>query len=242
MGKEDTLRHNEPAGAQDIARQRQLLSLAHQRLGQEYGFPASTGPSNPTEELVRTILSQNTNDVNRDRAFNQLRQRFPTWHKVATAPTHELAEAIRPGGLADIKAPRIQHALSEIGRMSGDYDLSFICRVDTQEALRWLTSLPGVGPKTAACVLLFACEKPVMPVDTHILRVLTRLGLWPEGTSAEKAHVLLATLVEPEHVYPLHINLIRHGRQVCKPREPRTSECILRDLCHFAAWQNTTHQ
>lgn len=220
-------------GDGDPVAARQLLAEVHRRLRQEYGLPVQESRSDPTEELVRTILSQNTNDTNRDRAFAALRRRFPTWADVVRAPVSEVAEAIRPGGLADTKAPRIQAALAEAERAAGDHDLSFVCRLSPAEASRWLTALPGVGPKTAACVLLFSCGRPVMPVDTHILRLSGRLGLLPPRAGAEAAHHILGAAVPEADVYPLHINLIRHGRRVCKAQRPRCHECVLRDVCPY---------
>ena len=224
----------EPSLPGDFRSAREFLAEVHRRLVRAYGLPADSRPSPATEELVRTILSQNTNDTNRDRAFHRLREAFPTWEELAAADTAEVAEAIRPGGLADIKAPRIQRALDCIRRQSGRYDLSFICEMETERALDWLRALPGVGPKTAACVLLFSCRKPVMPVDTHILRVTSRLGLLPQSSSLETAHEVLGSAVPPEAVFPLHINLIRHGRQTCPPRAPLCVDCVPRDVCRCA--------
>ncbi|MGI6208508.1 MAG: endonuclease III domain-containing protein [Anaerolineae bacterium] len=200
----------------------------------EYGLPINREPSDPTEELVRTILSQNTNDTNRDRAFGELRRRFPSWQAVAEADPADVADAIRVGGLADQKAPRIQQALEAIRCRAGDYDLSFICEMPLAEADRWLQSLPGVGPKTAACVLLFSCNRAIMPVDTHIRRVTDRLGLIPHGTAAGPAHDILTALVPEDLIYPLHINLIRHGRRICRAGVPLCPRCVLRDICPYA--------
>lgn len=214
---------------------KQALAVIQERLSAYYGHPRNDARSDATEELVRTILSQNTNDINRDNAFAAMRLRFPSWEMVATVTPSDLAAVIRPGGLAETKAPRIQNALKQIRDRTGSYDLSFVCQMATPEAINWLTSLPGVGPKTAACVLLFSCGQPVFPVDTHILRVTTRLGLLPEGTSAEAAHRILGAAVAPEDVYPLHINLIRHGRLVCRAQKPRCPECVLSNVCLFPA-------
>ncbi len=211
----------------------EIIAEIHGRLQIQFGLPDGSRRTDPTEELIRTILSQNTNDVNRDRALDSMWSRFGSWAAIATAPAEELAEAIRPGGLGDIKAPRIQNALRCIRERSGAYDLSFICTMPLGEASTWLQDLPGVGPKTAACVLLFACGKPVMPVDTHIHRVTARLGLIPAGTSANAAHDLLTGLVPAPLIYPLHINIIRHGRTTCRSGRPLCDQCTLADLCPY---------
>lgn len=216
-----------------------MLPSLHARLAEAYGLPTQDRFSDPTEELVRTILSQNTNDVNRDRAFRRLRERFATWDAVVRAPTGDVAEAIAPGGLSQIKAPRIQAALRAVASGSADYDLSFVCRMPEGEARQWLRALPGVGPKTVACVLLFSCGKPVMPVDTHILRVSGRVGLIPAAAGADAAHEALATVVPADLAYSLHINLIRHGRLTCRPRNPRCSTCPIESLCRYGHKQGT---
>ena len=222
-----------PTAPDSEAYARSVLVPIHVRLAEAYGLPVQDSLSDPTEELVRTILSQNTNDVNRDRALERLRWRFPTWHVVMHAPAAEVADAIAPGGLSQIKAPRIQRALQAIAAESADCDLSFICGMPIGEARAWLTALPGVGPKTAACVLLFSCGKPVMPVDTHILRVSRRVGLITPGADADAAHEALAAVVPGELVYPLHINLIRHGRSACRPQNPRCPTCVIADVCRY---------
>jgi endonuclease-3 len=199
------------------------------RLRTRYGRPRQRPHREPVEELVRTILSQNTNDTNRDVAYDRLRERFPTWEAVRDAPLEEVEEAIRPGGLAPQKAPRIQEALREL---DDDLDLSWLEHAPREEALSFLTSLPGVGRKTAACVLLFSYGRPEVPVDTHVYRVGTRLGLWRAGTSLEKAHDEMLRLVDsPEEAYELHVLLIRHGRRTCTARKPDCPACPLRRMC-----------
>lgn len=190
-------------------------------------------PGDPVEALVSAILSQNTNDVNRDRAYERLRERFPTWEDVRDAPLPALVDAISPAGLAPTKAPRIQQALRRIGEERGEISLDFLAGMPLAEARAWLRSIPGVGPKTAAIVLLFALGRPVFPVDTHIHRVAGRLGLIPPKVSRERAHEILEALIPPEIYYPFHINLILHGRAVCHAREPEHDSCILRDECEF---------
>jgi endonuclease III len=179
--------------------------------------------------LVRTILSQNTSDTNRDVAWERLRERFPTWQAVRDAPLEEVEDAIRPGGLAPQKAPRIQEALRDL---DDDLDLSWLAEAPREEAISYLTSLPGVGRKTAACVLMFSFGRPEIPVDTHVYRVGGRLGLLPAGASLQRAHDEMLAITDPEDAYELHISLIRHGRAVCRPR-PRCPECALRRMCPY---------
>jgi endonuclease III len=199
------------------------------RLRQLYGRPVNHPHGDPVHELVKTILSQNTSDTNRDAAYERLRERFDTWEEVRDAPVAEVTEAIRPGGLSATKGPRIQEAL----RRSGEpIDLSWLRDAPREEALGYLTSLPGVGRKTAACVLLFSFGLPEIPVDTHVYRVGGRLGLFRDRVSFEMAHDEIRRLVEPEHAFEVHINLIRHGRAVCRPR-PRCEECALRRMCPY---------
>jgi endonuclease III len=199
------------------------------RLRELYGRPVNDPHRHPIAELVRTVLSQNTNDRNRDVAYDRLRERFPTWEEVRDAPTEEVIEAIRPGGLANTKGPRIQQIL---GELQDHPDLDWIEEAPRDEAIEFLTSLPGVGRKTAACVLIFAFGRPEIPVDTHVYRVGGRLGLFRERASFEEAHDEMLRIVDPEDAYELHINLIRHGREVCRPR-PRCDECGLRRMCPY---------
>jgi endonuclease-3 len=206
----------------------------HELLLSEYG-DHSWHPRDPVATLVGTILSQNTNDVNRDRAFEQLRERFPTWEAVRDASPELLVEAVRPAGLAPTKAPRIQEALRRITAERGEISLDFLADLPLEEAREWLASLPGVGPKTTAIVLLFALGRPAFPVDTHVHRVARRLGLVPDRTTREKAHELLEQLVPPEIYYPFHLNLIAHGRAVCHARSPECARCVLQDQCAYYA-------
>ena len=163
----------------------------------------------------------------------RLKARFPTWESVLAADTAELAEAIRPGGLANVKAPRIQEALRVIKRERGEFTLDFLAEMEVDEAKQWLTSLSGVGPKTAAIVLLFSLGKPAFPVDTHVHRVSRRLGLIGTKTSREKAHEVLEELLPPEIYYTFHLNLIAHGREVCKAQQPRCTTCVLQEHCDY---------
>src|SRR6266699_369800 len=186
------------------------------------------------DEVVATVLSQHTSDVNSERAFARLKERFPTWEQVADAPVDEVAEAIRCGGIADQKARRIQQILAAIEEREGRIDLSRLDDLEDAAAEAYLLSLPGVGPKTAACVLVFSMGRAAFPVDTPVHRVTTRLGWVSPGTTAARAHDLLAALVPPEVRYELHLALVAHGRTVCQARRPRCRECPLRDLCAYA--------
>lgn len=205
----------------------------HRLLIEEYGEREWQPRPDPLEVLIRTILSQNTSDVNRDRAWRRLRERFPTWEGVLVANVEEIAEAIRPGGLADQKAPRIQEALRIIQEERGELSLNFLNDMELSGAKRWLRSLKGVGPKTAAIVLLFAFNKPAFPVDTHVHRVSRRLGLISPKASAQKAHDILEELLPPEAYYTFHLNMIAHGRQVCKSQRPQCQICILKEHCDY---------
>jgi endonuclease III len=200
------------------------------RLRDLYGRPVLNPHGHPIAELVRTILSQNTNDRNRDVAYQRLRAQFPTWVEVRDAPVEEIIEAIRPGGLAPSKAPRIQQVLRELPLENGEPTLDWLAEADRDDAIDFLVELPGVGRKTAACVMIFALGRPEIPVDTHVYRVGGRLGLFPENASFERAHDEMLAITDPEDAYELHINLITHGRRVCRPN-PRCEECGLRRMC-----------
>jgi endonuclease III len=207
----------------------------HRRLIEAYGTPASPADTerDPVASLVNTILSQNTNDRNRDLAFSRLRERFSTWAQVRDAPVAEVIEAVTPAGLAPTKAPRIQHALRVITQEQGGISLDFLKELPLEEARAWLLDLDGVGPKTAAIVLLFAMDRPAFPVDTHVHRVTRRLGLIANGTSREKAYLLLEALLPEELYYPAHLNIIEHGRAICSARKPQCERCPLQDLCDY---------
>jgi len=212
--------------------------LVYNALLSLYGEPSWRQPLSPVDELVNTILSQNTNDANRDVAFDRLGARFASWEAVRDAPTAEVVEAIRPAGLAPQKGPRIQNALRTISQQQGIMSLDFLAELPLEEARRWLLALPGVGPKTAAIVLLFSFGRPAFPVDTHVHRVTRRLGLTPLNMSAERAHPHLEQVAPPEHFFSLHLNLIRHGRQVCRARNPKCQSCRLQEYCnHYQTLQ-----
>jgi len=201
------------------------------RLGALYGDPKHTPHGDAVAELVLTVLSQNTADTNSGRAFVQMMRRYPSWEAIARAPLAELIATIQHGGLAPQKAPRIQAILRAVGERSPGWDLQFLREIPFEEARSWLRGLPGVGPKTAACVLLFALGLPAMPVDTHVERVSKRLGLIPEKTSADQAHDLLETLVRAADYYRFHMLLIKHGRRTCSARKPACERCPLATEC-----------
>lgn len=207
----------------------------HQRLVERYGKPTWRQDLSPVAELVSTILSQNTNDTNRDRAYEKLRERFPTWEQVRDADVEEIVEAIRVAGLANQKGPRIKNALEKITELRGELSLEFLKDCSPEEAFEWLMQFKGVGPKTASIVMLFALDMPAFPVDTHVHRVTGRLGIRPEKMNAEKAHQYLAALFPKEAFYTAHLNLIRLGREICKARNPDCPNCPLQDLCDYYA-------
>ncbi|MCX6038660.1 MAG: endonuclease III [Chloroflexi bacterium] len=211
-----------------------LARQVHQRLLDFYGQPTWRNPLPPVDELVSTILSQNTNDANRDRAFESLRQRFPTWEQVRDAVPGSVTAAIRLAGLANQKGPRIQQVLRGISAERGSLDLHFLKDLPLEEARAWLMKFKGVGPKTAAIVLLFSLGRPAFPVDTHIYRVTGRIGLRPEKMMLEEAHVHLEKLLPPETYYAAHLNIIRLGREICAARKPACQRCPLRELCNYA--------
>jgi endonuclease-3 len=213
---------------------RRVLAV-HKRLGEAYGEPTWRPHLDPVSELVSTILSQNTNDVNRDRAFAHLRERFPTWEGVRDADEAEVKEAIRIAGLSNQKGPAIQRALRQISEQRGDLSLSFLADMPVPEAKAWLTEIKGVGPKTAAIVLLFSLGMPAFPVDTHVHRVTGRLGLIGPKVTRERAHEILEELLPQELYYAFHLNVIRHGREVCASRAARCEICTLTGLCNYYA-------
>lgn len=203
-----------------------------ERLRREHGRPSTCVHGAPIDELVLTVLSQNTNDRNRDVAYERLRERFPSWEAVRDAPTEEVVEAIRPGGLAVTKAPRIQRILHAISA-SGPMDLGWLADAPLEQARDYLCELPGVGRKTAACVLLFAYGRHDVPVDTHVHRVGTRLGLFRDGASLDECHDEMLRLSRGADPLEAHVALIRHGRRTCTARAPRCRECPLLRMCPY---------
>lgn len=205
----------------------------HQTLLTAFGEPIWRNPLPAVDELVSTILSQNTNDVNRDRAFEALRARFPTWEAVRDAKEKDVIDAIRVAGLANQKGPRMQQVLRAITEERGSLDLQFLADLPIEEARAWLTKFNGVGPKTAAIVLCFSLGRPAFPVDTHVYRVTGRLGLRPEKMNVEQAHPYLESVFLPETYYAAHLNIIRLGREVCHARKPNCPQCPVNKLCEY---------
>lgn len=210
------------------------IKKIRQRLTDAFGMPVWREPLPPVDELVSTILSQNTNDDNRDAAFNQLKEAFPDWEAVAAADTEDVVAAIRTAGLANQKGTRIQGALKEIKDHNGrEIDLEFLREMPREDARDWLMSIKGVGPKTAAIVLLFSMGIPAFPVDTHIYRVTGRIGIRPEKMNVEKAHDYLEERIPEDAYYDLHLNLIRLGREICGARKWHCYCCPIEGLCKY---------
>jgi len=202
-----------------------------QNLKAVYGAPKPKRGLDPLDALIETILSQSTTNANSDRAFNSLKRRFPNWEAARRARTASIEAAIRSGGLARQKSVRIKELLNEIHKRRGSLDLSFLTTAPLEEAKAFLASFKGVGPKTVACTLLFACNRPVFPIDTHIFRIARRLGLIPQKGSDEQAHRLMGEMIPRGRYFEAHINLIRHGRRICRPRGPLCEQCCLVDYC-----------
>ena len=205
----------------------------HETLIEAFGEPIWRTPLPAIDELVSTILSQNTNDINRDRGFNALHAKFPTWEVVRDAKTEDVINAIRPAGLANQKGPRIQQVLRAISEERGTLNLDCLAGLPIEEARAWLTKFNGVGPKTAAIVLCFSLNMPAFPVDTHIYRVSGRTGLRPEKMTVEQTHPYLESLFPPETYYAAHLNLIRLGREICGARKPNCPQCPIIKLCDY---------
>jgi endonuclease III len=204
------------------------------RLTDRFGPLEPPRRTDPLAELILTVLSQHTSDRNAERSYADLRSAFPSWEDVAAAPTARVARAIRSGGLGNTKAPRIQVILREIRAREGRYDLDALHRRSDKEVRDELSSLPGVGPKTAAVVMAFSLGRPALPVDTHVHRVTKRLGVVPDRSSAEQAHRILEQIVPDDLKIPLHVGWIRLGREICRPGRPRCEVCPLVDLCPTA--------
>ncbi|MBI2843572.1 MAG: endonuclease III [Armatimonadetes bacterium] len=204
-------------------------------LDRAYGEQVFKLHNPPLEELVLTILSQNTTSKNCRQAFSSLRQRFPSWEQVRTAHKREIARAIYSGGLSEIKAARIKSILQEIYDARGSLDLSWLADVSTEEARQYLLRFHGVGPKTAACVLLFSLGRPVLPVDTHVYRVSKRLGLIGPRVRAEESHEVLQAMAPESRIYSFHLNMVRHGREICTASRPKCGICALGKECDYFA-------
>ena len=219
--------------AEAEAHDRAWAAEIYRRLDETYGTPDWRPYYAPVDELVLTILSQNTNDINSLRAFEALKARYPTWQAVLAAPVDELAHTIRTGGLGPQKAPRIQAALQRIQNERGDFNLDFLAEWPVDRALDWLVGFNGIGPKTASIVLLFCFGKAAFPVDTHITRITRRLGLVGAREGPERIQHVWEALVPAEQFYSLHLNLIRHGREVCRAPRPRCPACVLNPVCNY---------
>lgn len=207
-----------------------------QNLEHAYGIPVNrrvAGQSDPLDMLVQIILSQATSDTNSERTFAALKKRFPDWDSVLRAREGTLADTIRSGGLANQKAAVIREVLRQIKLEHGTFDLFFLHDAPTEEAMQYLSQFRGIGPKTVACTLLFACHKNVFPLDTHIFRVLRRVGLIPEKCTDRRAHEIMSRLVPDGKFYSFHVNLIRHGRKLCRPREPLCEQCPVVEYCDY---------
>lgn len=211
----------------------QKVTYIIQNLKSVYGKPKPRRGLDPLDVLIGTILSQATSDTNSYRAFESLKRRFPGWEQARRARVTSIEAAIRSGGLARQKSRRIKNLLNEIYHQRGSLDLSFLKRAPLHEARRFLASFKGIGPKTVACTLLFACNRPVFPIDTHIFRIARRLALIPKRGSDEQAHELIEQIIPPSRYFEVHVNLIRHGRNVCRPQHPLCEECCLVEYCEY---------
>ena len=215
-----------------------LIRSVLARLGKVFGLPEWRNPLPPVDELVCTILSQNTNDRNRDIAFTALKKRFSTWEEVIDADEDEIINAIRIAGLANQKGPRIKAVLTQIQIERGNLDLSFLADLPLENAREWLLRFKGVGLKTAAIVLQFSLNQPAFPVDTHIYRVTGRLGVRPPAYNVDQTHLLMEQIVDPGDFYAGHLNLIRLGREICHARKPECPLCPVNDLCAYFTGTN----
>lgn len=206
------------------------------RLRRAYGRRRWQRDGTGVDTLVGTLLSQNTSAANSSAGFHRLKERFDTWDAAADAPVGDIERCIRVSGLGRVKAPRIRGILRAIREERGRISLEFLLRRPPEEAYDYLRQFPGVGPKTALCVLLFSFGKPVFPVDTHIQRIARRLGLIGPNVTAERTHEVLTPLIAPDDRYEMHVLLIAHGRQICRAQRPRCQECYLLSLCPHGKW------
>src|SRR5690606_12245437 len=217
----------------DFERRKAKYTPVAQLLREMYGYPNWRQSLPAMDELIDCVLSQSTSDINRDRAFDALKARYPNWEAVMNAPTQEVIDTIKPAGLANQKGPRIQNILRRIYAERGELNIDFLNDLPIDEAKAWLTSFDGVGPKTAAIVLCFAFNREAFPVDTHIHRVGQRIGVLPQGISADKAHPVMEAIVPPDQYYAFHLNLIQHGREICQARRPQCERCPLTAYCDY---------
>ena len=211
----------------------QKAQSVYQILFRYYGHPTWRNPLTPLDELISTILSQNTNDQNRDTAFQNLKKTFPSWEQVRDAPQEEVINAIRSAGLANQKGTRMQSILRQVTEECGNLDLCFLADLTSEEARMWLLRFKGVGPKTASIVMQFSLNHPAFPVDTHIYRVSGRLGLRPQKLNVEKTHELMEMLFNPDQYSSAHLNIIRLGREICHARKPKCLDCPLQKQCTY---------
>lgn len=213
---------------------RKILLQIEERLRERFSFPKRER-EDPIDVLIRTILSQNTSDANSHRAFANLKNRFPSWEALLKAPLEEIESAIRCGGISNIKARRIKEILKRIKEERGSLTLSFLKDLTIDEARNYLLSLPGVGDKTASCVILFSFAKPAFPVDTHIHRIINRLGILGNDLSPQEISKLIESNLPEGLFLSLHLNLIRLGREICRPRNPKCQICPLKEFCNYYA-------
>lgn len=226
----DQMKQFSPA---ELAEQKQQVKYITQNLEATYGIPCDDGFDDPLDELMLTILSQSTTNINSHRAFESLKKAFPNWEAVRRARPATIAKAIQSGGLANVKSVVIKNILNEILTRRGNLDLSFLKSAPLDEARNFLISLKGVGPKTAACVLLFSCRRPLFPMDTHIFRILRRAGLLAEKISDQQAHDCMEPLIPLGKHYSLHINLITLGRRICLSKKTKCELCPIIEQCDF---------
>jgi Predicted EndoIII-related endonuclease len=215
------------------AEHRERLCLVNERLNQVFGYPEWRNPLPALDELVSTFLSQNTNDLNRDKAFDAIRARYANWDEVCEADPDEFMQVIRVAGLANQKGPNIQAALRRIREERDEIDLEWLKELPVEEAREWLLSFKGVGRKTTAIVLLFSLGMPAFPVDTHIYRVSGRIGLRPQKLDVDTTHQYLEAAADPAQYYAMHLNLIRLGREICQARKPACARCPLVEICQY---------
>src|SRR5919199_771600 len=221
------------AAAEEMGSGEKPIRYIIQNLERAYGVPVNERASDPLDMLIKIILSQATSDTNSHRTFSALKKRFPTWDALLRARTSTIAETIRSGGLANQKAAVIRDVLKQIKKEHGTLDLSFLHDLKSEEAVKYLSRFRGLGPKTIACTLLFACRKEVFPLDTHIFRVLRRVGLIPQSCTDRRAHEIMNRIVPEGKFYSFHVNLIRHGRAVCRPRDPLCERCPIVEYCDY---------
>ncbi|MCF7803461.1 MAG: endonuclease III [Candidatus Marinimicrobia bacterium] len=215
----------------------QNVAWVDERLAEEYGRQEQKSRPGPLDDLIKTILSQNTSDVNSRRAYASLRERFDTWEDVRTVEAEEIAEAIRSGGLANQKSRRIQRVLNWLHENYDSLDIEWICREDPYKMIDLFTGIKGIGVKTISIVLCFSCHKNIFPVDTHVNRVCRRLGLSPKNATPTKTFWIMDDLVPDGEARTLHLNVIRHGRTVCTARNPGCEQCVLLPQCNYGKVQ-----